>query len=424
MKRMDKVQRSQAFLRKRKMLVILPLLVIPFLTMAFWALGGGKKDESQANKVQGLNLSLPNASLKEDKPSDKLSFYDKADKDSIKLEELMQNDPYYKRKKMEFEVPGDLDQITEQSAAKYKQVINTSPYQKSQNGTEDQIMQKVALLQRELNKSQNADSDTEKLNTEHSNQESPEFSNDVNRLENMMQMMSDTDPDDPEMKRMDGMLDKILDIQHPDRVKDRVKEKSLKNKEMVFAVTKQPDSRSVSLLDTSKRKDSEANFFGVESETISKDQNAIEAVIHENQKLVNGSVVKLCLLNDVYISGILIPKESFVFGICSLNGERLQIEINSVRNGNSLFPVKLQVFDMDGLPGIYIPGAITRDVAKQSADNSLQLTELSTMDPSLKAQVAASGLNAAKSLLSKKAKLIRVSVKGGYKVLLRDRKAE
>jgi len=73
------------------------------------------------------------------------------------------------------------------------------------------------------------------------------------------------------------------------------------------------------------------------------------------------------------------------------------------------------------LPGIYIPGAISRDVAKQSADNSLQLMELGTMDPSLKAQAAAAGISTAKSLLSKKVKLVKVMVKAGYKVLLKDK---
>lgn len=76
---------------------------------------------------------------------------------------------------------------------------------------------------------------------------------------------------------------------------------------------------------------------------------------------------------------------------------------------------------MDGLPGIYIPGTISRDVAKQSTDNSLQRMELSTMDPSLKAQAASAGMNAAKSLLSKKVKLVKVKIKAGYKILLKDK---
>ncbi len=46
MKRMKRVQLSQAFLRKRKMMLVLPLLVIPFLTMAFWALGGGGSEQT------------------------------------------------------------------------------------------------------------------------------------------------------------------------------------------------------------------------------------------------------------------------------------------------------------------------------------------------------------------------------------------
>jgi conjugative transposon TraM protein len=104
-----------------------------------------------------------------------------------------------------------------------------------------------------------------------------------------------------------------------------------------------------------------------------------------------------------------------------LNGERLEVEINSIRCNNSLYPVKLAIYDMDGLPGIYVPGAITRDVAKQSADNPLQLMELNALDPSLKAQATATGINAVKNLLSKKAKLVKVTVKAGYRVLLKQK---
>lgn len=39
---------------------------------------------------------------------------------------------------------------------------------------------------------------------------------------------------------------------------------------------------------------------------------------------------------------------------------------------NSIFPVELSVFDIDGIKGIYIPGTINRDVAKASADRSMQ----------------------------------------------------
>lgn len=421
MKRMEKLKQSQSFLRKRKMMLVLPVLIIPFLTMCFWALGGGKGKETTMSKQQGLNLNLPNASLKDEKLSDKLSFYEKAQKDSAKLAEEMRNDPYYRKENADLFPGSPINMIAEQTASKYNQSLNTSPYNTSSRKPEDEIMKKVVLLQEQLNKPQIINRDTDKLRTEYAS--GPQFPNEVNRLQNMMQTMNSTDTTDPQMNQMSSMLDKILDIQHPERVKERIKERSLQNRDEVFSVCKMPSTITTSLLDTEKKnQNSEVGFYGIDKNE-NKDQNAVEAVVDESQVLVDGAVIKLRLANDIYVSGNLITRESFAYGICSLNGERLNVAINSIRSGASIFPVKLEVYDMDGLPGIYIPGAITRDVAKQSADNSLQLMELSTIDPSLKAQATATGINAVKNLLSKKAKLVKVTVKAGYKVLLKQKES-
>ncbi|MGI8582345.1 MAG: conjugative transposon protein TraM, partial [Chitinophagaceae bacterium] len=133
-----------------------------------------------------------------------------------------------------------------------------------------------------------------------------------------------------------------------------------------------------------------------------------------------GSTVKLRLTTDIYINGILIPKGNFIYGTASLENERLAITITSVRYQNNLLPVALQVYDMDGLPGIYIPCSISRDVAKESTEKSLQGVELTTLDPSVAAQLTGAGIAAAKNLLSKKTKLIKVTLKAGYKILLKD----
>ncbi len=431
---MNKVQRSQAFLRKRKMMMVFPLLVTPFLTMAFWAMGGGKggTNKIEHTRQQGLNLQLPNANLKDDKMVDKMSFYDQADKDSIKLAEEMRNDPYFRNQdSMQKVYENQLEQITQNSAGKFNQSgilqhtgLKTSPYDRTNSPAEERVMKKLAQLNEAINQpEQNPLKDEIRRSLRDTG--GYNFGNDVSRLENMMKTMTnDGTENDPEIKQLDNTLDKILDIQHPERVKERIREKSTKNKTMVFPVSKEPKEESVSLLGEKKKTASESGFFGLNDQASLEDNNSVEAVVHENQTLVNGSVIKLRLLNDIYINGSLIPKGNFVFGIASLNGERLEAGINSIRYNNSLYPVKLEVYDMDGLPGIYIPGAITRDVAKQSVDNNLQLLELSTMDPSLKAQATAAGIGAAKSLLSKKVKQIKVVVKAGYRVLLKDKNIE
>lgn len=395
--------------RKRKTMLVLPLLVIPFLTMAFWALGGGK-GHSQAAGVeisQGLNPKLPDANLKEEKLLDKLGFYDKADKDSAKMAEWMRSDPYYNQKPdTETVSTYELEQLTQTTASKYNQRLNLSPFEQSKHKPEDEVMQKLSLLQKQLDNNSNL-SHKQDAGYDNNYQAHTEFGSEVDRLETMMNQMNTGNGEDPEIQQLSSVMDKILDVQHPDRVKERLEQKKAQKSSNILAVTATAGDDTL-----------DNGFFGMENERIEKPSNAIEAAVNENQVLVNGAVIKLRLLQDMFINSSRIPSGNFVFGIASLNGERLEIEISSIRSGSSLYPVKMEVYDVDGLPGIHIPGAITRDVAKQSADNSLQMMELTTFDPSLKAQAAAAGINTAKSLLTKKVKLVKVMVKAGYKVLL------
>jgi len=253
---------------------------------------------------------------------------------------------------------------------------------------------------------------------------------DIDRLEHMMQSLNKSNGEDPELQQLNNMLEKILDIQHPDRVQEKIRQTSETQKGQVFAVSATSNETPVSLLDnrvginrTSINQSQQNGFYSLDESAPTDDtQNAIQAVIHETQTLVAGSTVKLRLVNDVYINGMLIPKDNFLFGEASLNGERLEIKIGSICYQNSLFPVQLSVYDMDGMDGIYIPGAITRDVAKQSVDRTVQGIGLTTMDPSFGAQAASAGIEAARDLISKKVKLVKVTVKASYQVLLRDEK--
>lgn len=417
---------SAKFMRQRKMMLVLPLLVVPFITMAFWALGGGQgvDEKTLANAKAGLNLQLPKANLKDDKNENKLSFYKEADADSVKKAELLRNDPYYRDSVLASQ--SSLMDVTANlnNPSLIKSDLNSSPYKTSADLNEQKIYQKIAELNKQISMPEAIETNLANDNPKGYNTEG--FSSDIDKLHNMMQVMNDKEDTDPEMKQLNGTLDKILDIQHPDRMKDKIKEKSLQQKEKVFVVKKNPVDDNISLLDTSKHKAAMSiGFYSVEESMGQSDEdNSVEAVVHADQTLVNGAVIKLRLTTDVYINGSLIPKGNFVYGVAALNDERLEIQIKSIRNNNTLFPVKMEVYDMDGLPGIHIPGAITRDVAKQSADNGLQLMELTSVDPSLKAQAAAAGISSVKSLLSRKVKQVKVLVKAGYRVLLKDKNVE
>jgi len=426
---MGKYIKTSKMIRQRRFLLVLPLLTLPFMTMIFWALGGGKteKVEAQAAVKKGFNINLPDANLKNDKPMDKMSYYDQAQRDSAKFRELVKNDPNYKNNGLtntDKHLSGE-EEIFQAPAD--KRGLNTSLYgsQGHSDPNTDKIYRKLAELNREMSKSvptpiEGANNMYQHIPHKDSNSTTVN-SSDVDRLEQMMHMVNQPTGEDPELKQLNGMLDKILEAQYPERVQEKLKQTSEAARGQVFAVSSKKDN-SITHLDTHHSTGDAVNgFYSLIGMTdIEDSQNAIQAVIHERQTIVDGSTVKLRLSNDVFINGIHIPKDNFLYGIASLRGERLSIKINSVRYKNSLFPVELSVYDMDGLNGIYISGAITRDVAKQSADRSMQTIGLTSVDPSWQAQAAGAGIEAAKTLVSRKVKLIKVTLKAGYQVLLCD----
>ena len=219
------------------------------------------------------------------------------------------------------------------------------------------------------------------------------------------------------------MLDKIMEIQNPDLANERLRESSEKRRGEVFAVSMPTKGKKVTLLDGTKSTQDKDGFYDLDQNGFSQvQQNAIRAVVHQDQVVVNGSTVKMRLVDDIMVNGVNIPKDSFIFGMAQLSGERLVIKITSLRSGRSLFPIDLTVFDLDGIDGIYIPGSITRDAFKQSADRPLQSVNLGALDGTWGAQAAGAGVEMVKGLFSKKAKLVKVKVKAGYQILLRDEK--
>ncbi|WP_426484671.1 conjugative transposon protein TraM [Flavobacterium sp. 2] len=413
--------------KNRRMMLVLPLLVLPFITMLFWVLGGGKGTENQisANEKTGFNMLLPNPKLKEDSSLDKMSYYDQAAVDSIKLQELKKKDPNYSLSSQHedsLETQQFFDTETSSWNGK-RHRLNTVSLQPE---NEKKMYQKLEALQKAIGEPSKQNEYVQDMR-EFQYQKPPYGeSAEMKNLEELMAAMSAPSEPDPELAQLGGMLENILDIQHPERVQEKLRLNSKVQKGKVFSVSRKADEENQSFLENSTKIKEETvvnSFYSFKSEIAQEEvQNAVEAAVHETQTIVNGSIVKIRLINDVFINGVLIPRNSFVFGSASLKGERLEIKISTIRHQNSIFPVELSVFDIDGIKGIYIPGTINRDVAKASADRSMQSIGLAGVSDSWGAQAAGMGVEAAKSLLSRKVKMIKVSVKAGYKVLLYDEK--
>ncbi|HVW96790.1 MAG TPA: conjugative transposon protein TraM [Mucilaginibacter sp.] len=413
-------------LKQRKFLLMLPVLVLPFIALLFWAMGGGRQKSLAAVPTGGLNMELPVAKLKSDSAENKLSVYQQAEKDSLKFKQAQKDDPYYKQDSSNQGNTGSSFPIVEtgmipkntfgSGAAFSDRSLNTSSATLHLN--EQRINEKLAALTSQINHPEKE--------TVGNFREAGMDDSSWTQLRKKELNTSETNGMDPQMEQLSSMLDKIQEIQNPALVRQKLQLQSQKNRGQVFAVAAVRKEIPIGSLGEKDNNTTSAGngFYSIDNEELPDAQNAIEAVVHESQTVVNGSTIKLRLVNNVFINGVLLPKDNFIYGEVALNGDRLNIKINSIRYQQSIFPVALSVYDIDGIAGIYIPGAITRDVAKESADQSIQNLGFTSYSPSLGAQAATAGISAAKSLFSHKVRLVKVTVKAGYHVLLRDEKQQ
>jgi conjugative transposon TraM protein len=424
---MEQKKSTPKAIRQRKFLLVLPFMALPFLTLFFWALGGGKAGTASSEETQpkGINQNLPDAKIKDEHTLNKMSYYDQAALDSVKWKQQIKSDPYYAHHTgsdlLLHQNPLTLqkDSLVSQPALSREDDVRRT--------NEAKVYQKLAQLKMAINQSSpSGDLNREKLHPQAASEEAAIIAR--KKPEDLKKLT----PDDPELQQMNGLLEKVMDIQHPDRVNERLRENAEAHRGQVFAVSADLPDNAVSLLnnyplyhgtDTNHYQNQRKGFYALDDRNAPENANTIQAVVHETQTVVNGSVIKLRLTRPVTISGMLIPKDNFLFGVAALNGERLNIKIGSIRYRNSLFPVALSVYDMDGLEGIAVPGAISREVAKESAAGSTENLGLNGLNTSFGAQAASAGVEAAKTLFNRKVKLIKVTVKAGYQVLLKDEKA-
>jgi len=228
---------------------------------------------------------------------------------------------------------------------------------------------------------------------------------DLDRLESMMQAVKEGKETDPEIEQLNHILDKILAIQQPESMSDSINKIQYAGQKS-YRVRLNSDHDNISLMQPGMKAyfndsivpvsiNEEHNYFysfdnASENNSGLRD-NTIKAVIPETQTLVAGSTVKLLLSSDIKIKETSIPKNTFIYDIASLNNERLKINVSSIRYEDNLFPVSLEVYDLDGLAGICMPGSISKDVIKQSTDQALGGIGITTLDRSVAAHATSAG---------------------------------
>jgi len=355
---------SEEFLKKRKFYTAIPVLALPFLTMAFVALGGGE-DGGKAKAAipdHGIDMVLPSAQFRDTREKDKMDIYRSAGKDATKTKDGV-NKSFIEA--MGFNHSAEVSPDAEKPGKSFTTIpANTTDQQSAR------IEARLTQINRQINQPEPASYSQQSSDRE------------IRRLHKLMKTMNSTNASDPEMEQLDHMLTKIQAIQNPESVKVPVAPK-------------------------------------IENDSAFR---AIPAIIDGKQKVMNGGTVKLKLTDSVNLKGITLPKGQLLFGACQVTNQRLLLNIQNIRIGKDILPTALTVFSLDGMPGIPAPEAELSGAASDGADNALQSMQFLSMDQTISAQAAAGGINAAKDLFSKKVRKIKVKLQDKFPVLLKINK--
>ncbi len=337
----------KAYLKRNKPLLFLPLVLIPFIVLIFYVLGGGEKKEKEEQKqkeqqvAKGANYTLPDA----DKS---IVIYDKMDNYSAQKAVTSTHD---------YNITGEPDSIPDEIV-------------EEEGMTEEQLLsRKKNLYQNDPVPEMNADVSTNLL--AHIRQKEKKVRED---LENSQTETKSKNEDAASIQAWKDKRDS-----NDQKGSAAIAPTGIEELDKVFRqnsrLAKQNDSLNIRLQETSAKNEkleAEKN----KRSTLEKGGKSgfkpketaipvIEAEVYETTTVLTGNRVKLRLLEEAWLNGVKIPVNTFLYGICEVSNERLQIAVMQIPVGEKFVPVEVTVCDLDGLPGLYVPDNASRKVAKE-----------------------------------------------------------
>jgi len=99
----------------------------------------------------------------------------------------------------------------------------------------------------------------------------------------------------------------------------------------------------------------------------------ITAILDEARTVVDGSRIRIRLLDDIFIGDYLYKKGSYLYGLVSgFRAQRVNVNITSVLCGDRILKTNLSIYDNDGIQGLYVPNSDFREMMRQAGSRMAQ----------------------------------------------------
>lgn len=120
-----------------------------------------------------------------------------------------------------------------------------------------------------------------------------------------------------------------------------------------------------------RRRNVASDYFNTISEN-APEPKIIRAIVDEDILAMDGSRMRLRLLDEIDVGGRVLPSGTNIYCMVSgLGQQRVKGNIQSVLVNDELVKVNLRLYDTDGLEGLYVPKSAIRETSKDVAGNTL-----------------------------------------------------
>ena len=157
------------------------------------------------------------------------------------------------------------------------------------------------------------------------------------------------------------------------------------------------------------------------------DANTIKACINNDRTITDGQSVQMRLLEAMRAGRYIIPKNSLVTGHAKIVGERLKVSITTIESQGTIITVELTVYDSDGQEGIYIPGSMEINAAKEIVANmgsslGLSINISTDAGAQIVSDLGKGLIQGTSQYVAQKIRVVKVHLKSGYKLMLYQQK--
>jgi conjugative transposon TraM protein len=175
---------------------------------------------------------------------------------------------------------------------------------------------------------------------------------------------SDSQPKEKYQDPMTLFRDQMAIIDSMGKANDPDQKVKKKKEELLNKIDK--EVAKIPKLDVAKADNVNSAFNTVQVE---KKDDFIKAIIDETIDGSAGSRLRIRLLEDIRAGKHLIKKGTYIYALISgFQEQRVRLTVTSIMTDNKILPVKLELYDLDGMQGLFVPASAFREFTKELTD--------------------------------------------------------